>query len=247
MKKIKSKSVIRILMASIFMLNMFSSTAFAAGQMSEEAQEALSFIRGVGIITGEVISASEHDGEIDFSVKYLPNNQITHLLYSENEQGITVIIDEGNAINEVVFENNGNVTVDGEPFPYYTNFPMTIDSGYYVYQHFDTCPNGWTEPGGSPSRLNDVIGASSWTVSTMATVIGLKVPMWQAKAIAVASIVLSGLAGPVADWFGFSINYTEWKNLDRSPLQILTKSRLIITVNDEVKHDDYRYHLATMT
>ena len=216
--------------------------------MSTKAQDALSFIRSVGIITGDVISVNETSNEIDFSVRYLPNNQITHLIYSESNSNITVIIDEGTAVNEVIFWDNGNVTLDGQPFPYYGNNVTNIDSGYYIYQYYDTLPSGWSEPSeDTRSRINDVIGATSWTVSSLATVIALKAPTWHTKAVAIASWLISTVTGPVADYFGFSIDYTTWKNLDRSPFLILTKSRLIITIDDVVEYDDTTYELATLT
>ena len=74
--------------------------------MSNDASEALSFIRSKGIIVGEVLHVSEHEGKIDFSVNYLPNNRITHIIYEEIDSDIVVTVDEGNVSDEILFKDN---------------------------------------------------------------------------------------------------------------------------------------------
>ena len=239
-----SKKFIAIILSIVFSINVFPTSAFAQTVLSNNAQNALDFINSVGIVTGEIISVEENNDKIDFSVKYLPNNQISHLIYSECDTGITVIIDEGSTLNEIVFKNNGEVTVDGVLFPYFSNIPSTIDSGYYIYDYYDSPPAGWSDPTENESKINDVVGAVTWTVSLLSTVIASKVPVGPAKALSIASLLISTVGGPVADYFGFSIKCTKWSTTKFT--QKLTKSHVIITVFDVERYNGTTYELRTL-
>ncbi len=240
------KKFLSIITSFMLIVNMLCIPTSAETVVSENAQNALSFMQSVGIVTGNVIDIVETDNFIDFSVSYLPNNQISHLIYSQNENSISITIDEGTVSNEILFNADNTFSLDGMTFSYCCDTPATIDSGYYVYQYFDSTPTGWSEPTESKSKINDIVGATSWTVGALSLVIGNFAAVGVAKATSIASFILSTVTGPVADYFGFSMISTSWKNTSKSPFQILTKTNLVITINDVVKYNGTNYELATL-
>ena len=240
------KKFLSIITSFMLIVNMLCIPTSAETVVSENAQNALSFMQSVGIVTGNVIDIVETDNFIDFSVSYLPNNQISHLIYSQNENSISITIDEGTVSNEILFNADNTFSLDGMVFSYCSDTPATIDSGYYVYQYFDSTPTGWSEPTESKSKINDVVGATSWTVGALSLVIGNFAAVGAAKAVSIASFILSTVTGPVADYFGFSMISTSWKNTSKSPFQILTKTNLVITIDDVVKYNGTNYELATL-
>lgn len=144
---IKLKKFIAFFLGILFTVNTLPISVFAAAMMSNDASEALSFIRSKGIVVGEVLHVSEHKGKIDFSVNYLPNNRITHIIYEEIDSDIAVTVDEGNVSDEILFKDNGEVYIDGIRDYTYSGTvvaPAVTLRTQYASSFYDTLPPGCT-------------------------------------------------------------------------------------------------------
>ena len=103
-----------LFLSAIFTFNMLSVSVFAANDLSPEANEAISFIKSKNFPVGEVVSVTNKDNSIVFTVKYLSSGEVSYIEYSENsDSDVFLTLTEGDKINHIVFKNNGSVLYEG--------------------------------------------------------------------------------------------------------------------------------------
>ncbi len=223
----KYKKVIALSLSIIFALNILPIPAFAINLMSDNAKEKLEFIRSSGILVGEVISVSESNDEIDFSVNYLPNDKISHIIYKEDGSDVIVIVDEGNVSDEIVFKNNGEVYIDGVRDYTYSSENMVAPVTQYASAFFDDVPPGCTGKdfgGGKTTSDYMELGQkiANYAAGTLATKIAIAIcgsTLNSALFVGAATILVDYAIDYAVTATGLSYTISTRKDTTEAPLQ----------------------------
>lgn len=139
--KTTMKKFISVMLCALFVINLVPASAFATYTMSDKAEEALAFVESKGFAVGDVQAVYENGDYLKFDVKYLSSGETSYIEYTENNDGIRVVLTEGNNSDTIIFKYNGDVYWDeNEVECFNEGVPSIVAS--YASGFFDTIPPG---------------------------------------------------------------------------------------------------------
>lgn len=167
------KKLISVMLCALFVINLVPASAFATYTMSDKAEEALAFVESKGFAVGDVQAVYENGDSLKFDVKYLSSGETSYIEYTENYDGVTLVLTEGVKKDTIVFKDSGKVYWDGkETDDFITGNTPALTATYASY-FTDTSPalannsypNYWGSVGTATYVLEKVI--KDMTVSAL--------------------------------------------------------------------------------
>lgn len=133
------KKITAMFLTALFMINLLPAYVFAFSGISKEAESALNFIESKNLLCGEILAVKEIEDGFEFKVNYLGENNDSYLVFKEknNEKSVTVI--ENEIINEIVFKEDGTVTLDGVQTTIFNNTNI-MPLSTYASAFYETMP-----------------------------------------------------------------------------------------------------------
>lgn len=248
-------------LSMLFIISLFPQNVFAAQNKADDINDAIAFLESKQIILGEIKSVSKDEDSINFEI-YSDILDITTLIkYTKNEEGVLLKVTEEDKHNELFYNCDGDLYIDGILASEANNNVKTIAQQYvYVSYTQDDLDNGripgqWgnTYVNARNSTIEKLLAGAlaNMTVTALAAQLS---PIMVAYGIVLQDKGLEILCGEIIAAAAIYDKNTKLlyldvvasQNNDHYPLQILYRYKIDFYFLGTVKKTWTGYTLATL-